>query len=108
MIVRTDDTEAIALIQEVLSDELRADGTETALGQIAPRLQHPIFDRRLRPRGGVGSGRAIGPIDPIQPLSRRPFDPLGDRGNATWNCRATARRDWPRRTAATMSRRCCD
>ncbi len=61
-----------ALSQQRLTDGVRADGSQIAVGQLASDLQHQILQGGARAPGLVRHGRAIRPIHAIQalPLAR--------------------------------------
>ncbi len=79
--VRTEGTWARCLVHQSLTDGGGTDGTQVALGQVAPRLQNQILQGGSGAAGLVRRTGAIGPSNAIEPLAFGTLDPVGDRGD---------------------------
>jgi hypothetical protein len=70
-----------ALGQQRLTDGVRADSAQVAVGQLASGLQHQVLQGGVRAPGLVRHGRAVRPIHAIQALAFGAPDPVGHRGD---------------------------
>ena len=64
-----------------MTDGVRADGSQIAVGQLASDLQHQILQGGARAQGLVRHGRAIRPIHAIQALPFGALEPVGHRSD---------------------------
>jgi hypothetical protein len=70
-----------ALSQQRLTDGVRADRSQIAVGQLASDLQNQILRGGVRAPGLVRHGRAVRPIRAIQALPFGALDPVGHRSH---------------------------
>ena len=70
-----------ALLPESLPDSGGPDGSQVAVGQLAPSLQHQVLHSGVGAAGLVRRVRAIRPVHAIQALAFGPLDPVRDSGD---------------------------
>jgi hypothetical protein len=70
-----------ALSQQRLTDGVRADSAQVAVGQRASGLHHQVLQGGARAPSLVRHGRAVRPIHAIQALAFGALDPVGHRGD---------------------------
>ena len=80
--VRSDGSGATPCSWRACRIEVGPDGSQVAVGQHVPGLQHQVLHRRVGAASLVRSVRVIRPVHAIQALAFGPLDPVGDGGDA--------------------------